>query len=565
MGRASGCSGRTSLLARRCAYSEIQPAVNASHNNDRVVVMPGVYTEPTSRAQPLNDPRCADMTQEDSGGAKTPSYRYQVNCPNDQNLVHIQGRAVPDTPPPSPPLTNRQGIPDLGPCVRCNLQLEGSGVLPTDVIIDGASDYESDDPEARPHTFHKHVIVRADRADGFVAHNFTVRGALEHGLYIEETDGYRVDTVKMFWNADYGNLTFTSDHGLYTDCDGMGAGDAVLYPGGAPETGEQADKSFYPDAPRINTVVRNCDMRGSVLAYSGSMGNAVRITHNNIYGNTAGISTDTISAGGHPGFPADSVQIDHNYIYSNNLELFKPDAPVPPRVGILPVGVGIFWAGHNNGSGVRQLDLGQLAQRRLPALDPRLPRDPGGQHQPGRLVRGPEPCPRRAATGSSGISSAACRRASSHSRSCSRSATTSGATRGVAPNGVDFWWDEGGVGPVVKNCWFGNVGPDGTAASVTGPGVGDGNDVLPSDCATSTSAGDPVKVAYLLSCFLAREGEAPPEQCDWYTLPPKPGSTVRRAQAGGVRGGRARVPPDGPREAARGPHRRADGDPVPRP
>jgi hypothetical protein len=109
-------------LARHCDYSEIQPAVNDSHNNDRVVVMPGVYTEPTSRAQPLNDPRCAALTQEDSGGATTPSYRYQVTCPNDQNLVHVQGRAVPDTPPPSPPLTNRQGIPDLGPCVRCNLQ-----------------------------------------------------------------------------------------------------------------------------------------------------------------------------------------------------------------------------------------------------------------------------------------------------------------------------------------------------------------------------------------------------------------------------------------------------------
>ncbi len=98
----------------------------------------------------------------------------------------------------------------------------------------------------------------------------------------------------MYWAADYGNLTFTSDHGLYTNCDGFGSGDAVLYPGAAPETGEQADKSFYPDAPRINTVVRGCDMHGSVLAYSGSMGNAVRITNNHIYGNTAGISTDTI-------------------------------------------------------------------------------------------------------------------------------------------------------------------------------------------------------------------------------------------------------------------------------
>jgi hypothetical protein len=208
-------------------------------------------------------------------------------------------------------------------------------VSPTDVIVDGASDYESDAPEARPLTFDKHVVLRVDRADGFVAHNLTARGAREHGIYVEETDGYRLDTVKMFWAADYGNLTFTFDHGLYTNCDGFGAGDAVLYPGAAPETGEQADLSFYPDALRINTVVRNCDMHGSVLAYSGSMGNAVRITHSHIYGNTAGISTDTISAGGHPGFPADSVQIDHNYIYSNNLDLFQPNPPVPPRIGIL--------------------------------------------------------------------------------------------------------------------------------------------------------------------------------------------------------------------------------------
>ena len=517
------------VLARRCAYNEIQPAVNDSRNNDRVVVMPGVYTEPTSRAQPLNDPRCASLTQEDSSGAKTPSYRYQVTCPNDQNLIHIQGREVPDTPPPSPPLKNRQGIPDLGPCVRCNFQLEGSGVQPTDVIIDGASDYESDDPEARPHTFHKHVIVRADRADGFVAHNFTVRGALEHGLYVEETDGYRIDRVKMFWNADYGNLTFTSDHGLYTDCDGMGAGDAVLYPGGAPETGEQADKSFYPDAPRFNTTVRDCDMRGSVLAYSGSMGNAVRITHNNIYGNTAGISTDTISASGHPGFPADSVQIDHNWIYSNNLELYKPNAPVPPRVGILPVGVGIFWAGHNNGKvfGNWIWDNWRNAAFLLSIPDllvtPEGNVNPGGScnsttlstscgnrffdNDLGRVPKGFKSFPELYGFGNN-----------------------VGATRGKAPNGVDFWWDEGGIGSVTGNCWFANRGPDGTQASVTGPGVGDGNDVLPSDCETSTSAGDPVKVTYLLACFLARDGEVPPEQCDWYTLPPKPASSAAAAK-----------------------------------
>ena len=378
------------LARKRCRYNEIQPAVTASGNNDRVSSCRAIYTEPTSRRAAAQRPDAAPIsTQVDSGGAKTPSFAYQATCPNDQNLVYVQGRAVSDPPPPQPPLTTAQGIPDLGPCVRCNLQLEGSGVSPTDVIVDGASDYESNDVEARPRTLNKHVIIRADRADGFVAHNFTARGALEHGIYIEETDGYRIDTVKMFWAADYGNLTFTSDHGLYTDCDGFGAGDAVLYPGAAPETGAQADKSFYPDAPRINTTVRRCDMRGSVLAYSGSMGNAVRITDNHIYGNTAGISTDTVSAAGHPGFPADGVQVDHNYIYSNNLDLFEEDAPVEAVVGVLPSGVGIFWAGHNDGKVYKNYIWDNWRNAAFLLSMPELPGHARGERQPGRILPRP--------------------------------------------------------------------------------------------------------------------------------------------------------------------------------
>jgi hypothetical protein len=509
-------------LAKRCRYSEIQPAIADSGNNDRVVIMPGVYTEPTSRAQPLNDPRCKDLTQEDSGGAKTPSFRYQATCPNDQNLVYVQGREVSDTPPPSPPLTRREGIPDLGPCARCNLQIEGSGVRPEDVIVDGASDYESDDPRARPRTLHKHVVLRADRADGFVAYNFTVRGALEHGIYVEETDGYRIDRMKMFWAADYGNLTFTSDHGLYTDCEGFGAGDAVVYPGAAPETGEQADKSFYPDAPRINTVVRNCDMHGSVLAYSGSMGNAVRITNNHIYGNTAGISTDTISAGGHPGFPADSVVVDHNYIYSNNLNLFGPDPPVEPAVGVLPSGVGIFWAGHNNGAVFKNWIWDNWRNAAFLLSVPDFLVTPEGNVNPGNSCNSTTlstSCGNKFFFNELG-------RVPKHFKpfpELYEFGNKVGPTKGVAPNGLDFWWDEGGLGPVINNCWFANKGPDGTAASVTGPGAGDGNDVLPSDCQNSTT-GDQVKVAYLVACLLAREGDGPPEQCDWYTLPPQPGT-----------------------------------------
>src|SRR5262245_25217508 len=35
-------------LLRQCKYKSIQDAVTASHNNDRVEIMPGLYTEPKS-------------------------------------------------------------------------------------------------------------------------------------------------------------------------------------------------------------------------------------------------------------------------------------------------------------------------------------------------------------------------------------------------------------------------------------------------------------------------------------------------------------------------------------
>ena len=104
---------------------------------------------------------------------------------------------------------------------------------------------------------------------------------------------------------------------------------------------------FYPDAPRYNTTITKCDMRNSALGYSGSMGNAVRVTNNHIYGNATGISTDTLSSAGHPGYPADSQKVDHNFIYSNNFNVYQPDSPVKPLVAV-PNGTGILYAGMND-------------------------------------------------------------------------------------------------------------------------------------------------------------------------------------------------------------------------
>ncbi len=192
------------------------------------------------------------------------------------------------------------------------------------------------------------MILRVDRADGFVARNLLARGALEHGIYIEEVDGYRLERVKFFWAADYGNLTFTSDHGLYKNCDGFGSGDSVVYPGAAPETGAQADPPSIPTrrgstpwSRSATCAARRSPTRARWATRCGSPRTTSTAT-------APGLSTDTISAGGHPGFPADSVQIDHNLIYSNNLNLYTEDPPVEPVVGV-PVGVGILWPGHNDG------------------------------------------------------------------------------------------------------------------------------------------------------------------------------------------------------------------------
>ena len=243
---------------------------------------------------------------------------------------------------------NRQGIPrqELGRCVRCNLQIEGSGPKPTDVILDAGKNYKGKGPSAKPGGYTKHVVMRVDRGDGFVGRNFLMRGGLEFGFYTEETDGMLLDKTKFYWNADYGHLSFTTDHNVVKNCDGFGAGDAVVYPGAAPETGAQAT-SFYPDAPRTNTTIRDCDLRGSHLGYSGSMGNGVRITNNHIYGNATGIASDTLSAAGHPGFPSDSSEIDHNYIYANNFNIYRKNSPVKPLVAT-PMGTGIIYAGMND-------------------------------------------------------------------------------------------------------------------------------------------------------------------------------------------------------------------------
>ena len=332
-------------FARRCKFKSIQTAINRSRNNDRVVIMPGKYVESKSRSKPTDDPKCSQYKEESDDGQGAATYRYQVNCPNDQNLIYLQGRALTDKPVPFPPPENRRGIPDEGPCIRCNIQIEGTGAKPEDVVIDLAKDTKA--KLRGPSDPLKEVGIRADRADGVVIRNVTTAHAAEHGIYIHETDGYLMSRVKFFYNKEYGGLMFTSDHGLTTGCEGVGHGDSAIYPGAAPETAEQTTEP----SRRVNNTITRCDIHHNTLGYSGTMGNGTRIVNNDFYDNGTAIATDSFYAGGHPGYPQDGATFENNRIYSNNFNSFLPESDVEPKVPV-PVGVGILIAG-GNGNEIR--------------------------------------------------------------------------------------------------------------------------------------------------------------------------------------------------------------------
>ncbi len=503
-------------LLRMCRYNNIQDAVTASHNNDSVEILPGLYTEPKSRARPTNDPACANLKiTNDKNQAGAVSYAYQFKCPNDQNLIAVLGRALTNVPVPQPPRLDRHGIPDAGKCIRCNVQIQGTGMSPDAVTID-AGRVESGD--GGPIDSVKDVGIRADRADGIVIDNLKVRHAKEHDIYVTETDGSHLDRFKVPYAGEYGLLTFVADHSLIENCDGWGAGDSALYPGASADTGE----ALPPSQRRYGTELRNCDMHHSTLGYSGTDGNAVWVHNNNFYDNTEGFSTDVFTAPGHPGFPQDSDLVENNNFWSNNFNSYLPQCgpgqkPGPPEPGQspqnpggncsdvvpsvpVPVGNGLWIAG-GNANTVRNnhfWDNWRRGTMLFQVPDQFVCNDPNNQ------VAGCDPTATVPAT------------SYRNQFYGNKMGQTPGGS--PAPNGSDFWWDQGGItvnpSQNTDNCWFNNTGSDGTPASVTSDQA-----PLPSDCNNSPSVGGPTQVTELLTCSTVPKGDP---GCPWFTTPPRP-------------------------------------------
>jgi hypothetical protein len=520
-------------LFSRCRFHAIQEAVNKSGNNDRVVIMPGLYTEPASRAAPTQDPTCTQYAiTNDRGDTVALSYKWQFYCPNDQNLIAVLGRQPGAVDPPASPAEDRHGIPDLGPCIRCNLQIEGSGPGPDDVIIDAGRVQSGD---GGPIGSQKDVGIRADRADGIVIRNLKVRHAREHDIYVLESDGYLLDRFKVFYAGEYGVLTFVEDHGLMQNCEAVGASDSGLYPGAGADTGKQRDTApqawkDYGDPGysygnfRYSQEIRFCDSHHNASGYSGTDGNATHLHHNNIYDNILGFTTDVFTAAGHPGFPQDSDLIEYNNFYSNNFDAYGPQ-PEETRVGStepFPIGVGLWIAGGNDN--VIRYNFFYDNWRRATmafAVPDQVVCGPGIGIDPTQLAG----CNPNAVPPSTSY------RNEFYGNVMGRSpggAVLPNGTGDVSTGRTDFWWDE--YAGTTGNCWHDNIGKDGTAGSITSlpppPPAGSPPNTphtLPNVCDdTSVGAGGPAQEEELGNCLANFTVNPPTDTCPWFTKPSNP-------------------------------------------
>ena len=457
-------------LLGECSFEHMQAAVDAvTTRGTNIYVLPGTYRE-----EPSHNPPCA---RDYDGGIV--DYPLIVSCGEVINLVTVAGDSTPDT--------------TAVDCNQlCDLQIEGTGQAKEDVVLTGGFTPEGD--------WIKHNGLKADRADGFYLRNMTAQLFRENGFYVHETDGYGLDRVNARDNDLYGILTFTSDHGLIQDCDASYNGDSGVYPGSAADV--NAGRASADRLTRWAVEIRRCNTHHNALGFSGTAGNSVWFHDNAVHDNGAGYVTDSF-VGGHPGMPQDSAWLTGNQIYRNNNNYYaefvhsgKCDG-LPAERGYgegtvcpafpVPVGTGILIAGGNtnlveqnrifdNWRAGAMLFYVPGAIRGDYSMDGQLDTSNGNRYTENTMGVHP-----------------------------------SGA---VQPNGVDFSWDDQGVG----NCWQGNT-------SSAGEPTTDATLLLP-DCDSGGSlspVGNLVKSASMVSCATYnREDEPNPPGCNWFDSPAEP-------------------------------------------
>jgi hypothetical protein len=470
-------------LLADCAHQHLQAAVDAVEvQRTNIYVLPGVYREQPSWDE--NQP-CTD--DYDDGVVE---YELVVSCGEVINLVTIAG----DDPDDDDIVCDNQ---------LCHLQIAGTGEAPEDTALRGGFNADG--------SWIKHNGLKADRADGFVLSNMAFQVFRENAIYVHETDGYLLDNVVASHNDLYGILTFTSDHGLIRDCDTAFNGDSGIYPGSSADV--NADNGVTAPLDRFAVEITGCRSHHNGLGFSGSAGNSVWFHDNDVFLNAAGYVTDSFVPD-HPGMPQDHAFLENNRLYLNNVNYFEryvqsgrcggspadrgyETGTVCPPFPV-PVGTGTMVAGGNHNL-VRDNDIyDNWRQGAMLFWVPSAIRDEfddqfdtsNHNHYIGnRMAAHPD-----------GL---------------------------VQPNGVDFWWDEQGVG----NCWQDNTSAAGEVTTNATVPVGDGEGEDPPftgfpDCDSGGSVfpvGSVVKSAGLVPCATYdREDNPEPTGCDWFDSPEVP-------------------------------------------
>ncbi len=478
-------------LIGHCAHEHIQAAVDAvTRPGTNIYVLPGTYLEEPSLAPPPAGSYCAGVPDDD-----LIPYEDQARCPNVQNLIAIAADA--GRYPAPCPATRDLSTP--GAHRLCHLQIEGTGDDPMDVLIDAQ--------------WKKLNAIRGDRADGLVLANLATQRSDFNGIYVLETDGFLLDRVVARTNYEYGILSFAVDHGLITRCHTFYNGESGVYPGSA------SDLGGIHDHPAVE--IAYCDSHHNGLGYSGTAGNSVYVHHNRFHHNMAGLSMDSAFPG-HPGLPQNSAVFESNLIYSNNENYYDnyrdefglpqgysydgkedvckatllerdPDDGFVCAVVPVPVGTGLMIAGGNNNLLINNYVWDNHRYAMMLFGVPAVLRE---EYDPARLLD------------------------TSHDNRFIANKLHAPprlpADAGSGPNGIDFWWDEGGAG----NCWQDNAAP-GRLGVISDPPV------LP-DCRWPQAVLDiqrapSPKIATLASCatFEPPNNTHPPG-CTWMDSPPEP-------------------------------------------
>ena len=437
----------------RSGYRDLQAAVDqVAAAGMTILVLPGTYLEEPSLAR-QSDACYEIQAPRVKLGYQILSYEEQKACPHQQNLVGIFG------------------VKDL--------QIEGTGASPSDVIFDAQ--------------FQKLNVIRGDRTNGLYLRNFTAQRSTFNAVYVLEADGFAVDRVVGRWNTEYGFLSFAADHGLFTKCEAYGNGDSGIYPGGTSDINRGRGSNVL----RYAIEVTGCRSHDNTLGYSGTGGDSVWAHDNEFDHNMGGASMDSLFPN-HPGLPQNHALFEHNLIHSNNSNYYPnvadgtcalpyarqgiekgvvcPAVPVPVGAGILVIGgtYDVFrenWVYDNWRVGFVQVWV------------------PG-------VVRGDYRWPAQEETSNFD------RYLDNHMGS------SAGGTS--SPNGIDFIWDGQGTG----SCWQNAHRVTAEPIAIPGCPAGGQNRLL----------ADPNKLILFVDCSGYDLGSRSlPAGCDWFSTPTRPG------------------------------------------